>query len=84
MSVIYLFIVNCIEKTKIKKKRPRIAHLKKLVNVKIVLSIRLGFCATYGRGKLVSTIGLKDKTKGNKNLTQQNEIATKLVEAIDI
>ena len=30
-NYIELFNVNCIEKTKIKKKRPRMAHLKKLV-----------------------------------------------------
>ena len=29
ISDIYLFTVNCIEKTKIKKKRPGMAHLKK-------------------------------------------------------
>ena len=29
----YLFTVNCIEKTKINKKRPRMAHLKNISNI---------------------------------------------------
>ena len=33
LSDICLFAVNCVEKTKIKKKRPRMAHLKKKIKV---------------------------------------------------
>ena len=32
LSDIYLFTVNCIEKTKIKKKRPGLARFKNIVN----------------------------------------------------
>ena len=36
----HLFIINCIEKTKINKKRPGVAHFLKKVNVSNVFSVQ--------------------------------------------
>ena len=52
----HLFIINCIEKTKINKKRPGMAHFKKKKSLKIINFRQIHFKWNYSIGAYLESM----------------------------